>query len=110
MKPEISFEDFAKLDLKVSEIIDAEEIDGADKLWKLRVDLGEEKKRTICVGIREFYSADELIGKKIIVVANLKPRKMRGVESQGMLLASLNDSHSEVILVEPEGEVGWDVG
>lgn len=110
MKPEITFEDFAKLDLRVGEIVDAEEIEGADKLWKLRVDIGADKKRTICAGIKEFYSQDELIGKKIIVVANLAPRKMRGVESQGMLLAASNDDHTKVELVNPECEIGWSVG
>ncbi|MFH1801609.1 MAG: methionine--tRNA ligase subunit beta [archaeon] len=101
----ISFDDFQKLDLRVGEIIDVEEIEGADKLWKLKVDLGEEKKRTICAGIKEYYSADEIIGKKIIVVANLAPRKMRGTESQGMLLATVNEDESKVILISPEKDI-----
>lgn len=111
MKPEITFEDFEKIDLRVGKILEAEEIEGADKLWKLKVDLGEEiGERTLCAGIKEFYSRDELIGKKIIVVANLASRKMRGIESQGMLLASSNKEHSAVKLIEPEGEIGWGIG
>ncbi len=101
----VNFEDFAKLDLRVGEIVDAEEIEDADKLLKLRVDLGEDKKRTICAGIKEFYSADDLIGKKIIVVANLSPRKMRGIESQGMLLAAANKDESKVKLISPEEDI-----
>ena len=126
-KDEITFADFEKLYLRVGEIVDAEEIEGADKLWKLRVDLGaprgvprdisdeistrgKENIITLCAGIKEHYSAEELIGKKIIVVANLAPRKMKGIESQGMLLAASNEDHSEIKLIEPEGEIGWSVG
>ncbi len=101
----IQFGDFAKLDLRVGEIVDAEEVAGADKLLKLRVDLGEDSKRTICAGIKEYYSVDELIGKKIIVVANLEPRKMRGIESQGMLLAASTENHEKVVLVSPEKDI-----
>ena len=102
---QINFEDFEKVDLRVGEIVDAEEIEGADKLLKLRVDLGEDSKRTICAGIKEYYSADELLGKKIIVVANLASRKMRGIESQGMLLAASTDEHEKVVLISPESEI-----
>lgn len=117
----INFEDFAKVDLRVGEIVDAEEIVGADKLLKLRVDLGEDHKRTICAGIKEYYSTDELVGKKVIVVANLAPRKMRGIESQGMLLAASGEeltpqaypdkssqkisTKGKVVLVSPEKEI-----
>jgi methionine--tRNA ligase beta chain len=101
----ITFDDFVKVDLRVGEIIDAEEIEGADKLLKLRVDLNEDKKRTICAGIKEYYSAEDLIGKKIIVVINLAPRKMRGVESQGMLLAASDNNHKNVVLISPEKDI-----
>lgn len=101
----VNFEDFAKVDLRVGEIVDAEEIEGADKLLKLRVDLGEDSKRTICAGIKQYYSADELIGKKIIVVANLAPRKMRGIESQGMLLAASTEDPEKIVLISPEKDI-----
>lgn len=101
----IEFSDFAKVDLRVGEIVDVEEIEGADKLWKLRVDLNEDLKRTICAGLKPYYSEDDLIGKKIIVVVNLAPRKMRGIESQGMLLAASDEEKKNVVLVSPEKNI-----
>ena len=100
----ITYDDFVKVQLKVGQIIDAEEIPNADKLYKLTVDLGEEK-RTICAGIKEYYSKDELLDKKVIVVVNLAPRIMRGIISQGMLLAASNEEHSKVILISPEKDI-----
>ena len=100
----IQFEDFAKIDLRVGEIIKAEEIEGADKLYKLTVDIGKEK-RTICAGIKEYYSKEELLDKKIILVANIAPRKMRGIESQGMLLAAGSQKEKICVLVSPEKDV-----
>jgi methionine--tRNA ligase beta chain len=97
----ITFEDFAKVDLRVGEIKEVEEIADADKLWKLSVDLGEENLRTICAGIKKYYSKEDLLNKKIIVVSNLAPRKMRGVESQGMLLAA-SDSDKKTPQAYPE--------
>ncbi|MBI2045398.1 methionine--tRNA ligase subunit beta [Candidatus Pacearchaeota archaeon] len=108
----ISFSDWQKLDLRVGKILKVEEIEGADKLWKLEVDLGKTiGKRIICAGIKEFYSKDELKGRKIVVVENLQPRKMRGIESQGMLLAAVSDDESSVVLLDPgqDSEVGWRV-
>lgn len=95
----ITIEDFAKVELRVAEVIEAEKIQGADKLLKLQVKIGEEK-RQIVAGIAKFYSPEELIGKKIVVVANLKPAKLKGVESQGMLLAAFIDDKLSIITVE----------
>ncbi|MGB9839162.1 methionine--tRNA ligase [Thermovenabulum sp.] len=95
----ITIEDFAKIELRVAEVIEAEKIQGADKLLKLQVKIGEEK-RQIVAGIAKFYSPEELIGKKIVVVANLKPAKLKGVESQGMLLAASIDDKLSIITVE----------
>lgn len=106
MKSEISYDDFDKLDLRVAEILDAEEITGADKLWKLHLDVGEFGERTICAGIKNYYSKKELIGRKIIIVANLAPRKMKGVISEGMLLAASTKEHEEVVLLSPEKDIG----
>ena len=86
----IEFGDFQKLDLRVAEIKKVEAIEGADKLWKMKVDVGELGERTICAGIKKHYSDKELVGKKIVIVANLEPRKLRGVESKGMLLAAVS--------------------
>jgi methionyl-tRNA synthetase len=84
----IDITDFTKVELRVGEVLTAERIPKADKLLLLTVDIGEEKPRTILAGIAEHYDPDQLVGRKIAVVANLKPRKMRGHESQGMLLAA----------------------
>lgn len=101
----ISFEDWQKLDLRVGKVLDVEEIEGADLLWKISVDLGELGKRTICAGIKKYYSKEELKGKKIIVFANLTPRKMRGIESQGMLLAAGDREDDKISLLTLEKDV-----
>jgi methionyl-tRNA synthetase len=84
----IEITDFAKIDLRVGEVRSAERIPKADKLLLLTVDIGEEKPRQILAGIAQYYEPETLVGRKIVVVANLKPRKLRGYESQGMLLAA----------------------
>jgi methionine--tRNA ligase beta chain len=105
MKPEITYEDFEKLDIRVAEILEAEEIEGADKLYKLTLNDGTEEPRTICAGIKQFYSKDDLKGKKIAVLTNLQPRKLRGVESQGMLLAASGADHKIVSLLSPDQDM-----
>lgn len=86
----ISFEEFSKVDIRVAEVLEAERIEGSDKLLKLQVDLGTEKRQLVA-GIARHYQAEELVGKKILMVANLKPAKIFGVESNGMILAASND-------------------
>jgi methionyl-tRNA synthetase len=98
----VSYDEFAKLDLRVAKILEVEDIAGADKLYKLTIDLGELGKRTICAGIKQHYKKEDLIGKEIVVVANLEPRKMKGVESQGMLLAASTENHEKIIFLKPE--------
>lgn len=98
---QIKYDDFAKLDLRVATIKKVEDIEGADKLYKLEIDLGKEK-RTFVAGIKQHYKKEELKGKQIIVVCNLEPRKMKGVESQGMLLAAVSDDYNKVILISPD--------
>jgi len=100
----IEYADFEKLDLRVAEILNVEDIEGADKLYKLDISIGDES-RVICAGIKEFYSHDELKGKKIIVLANLAPRKLRGIESEGMLLAASNSDHTKISLVSPDQDI-----
>jgi methionyl-tRNA synthetase len=80
--------DFTKVELRVGQVLTAERIPKADKLLLLTVDIGEEKPRQILAGIAQYYDSEKLVGRKIVVVANLKPRKLRGYESQGMLLAA----------------------
>jgi len=93
--------------MRVGQIKKVEAIEGADKLWKLDVDVGEEcgGVRTLCAGLKEYYSKEELLNKKIIVLVNLAPRKMRGIESQGMLLAAVNYDESKVVLISPEKDI-----
>jgi len=98
----INFEEFQKIDLRVGKIIEAEKIEGTDKLLKLKVDLGEEKRQLVA-GIAKFYQPEDLIGKEIVVVANLEPKTLRGVESQGMLLAA--DVEGKPVLLKPDQEV-----
>ena len=94
----IDITDFAKIDLRVGEVKTAERIPKADKLLLITVDIGEEKPRQILAGIAQYYEPEKLVGRKIVVVANLKPRKLRGYESQGMLLAaSVGDEGKPVI-------------
>ncbi|MCH7850711.1 MAG: methionine--tRNA ligase subunit beta [Nanoarchaeota archaeon] len=102
---QIEYEDFTKLQLKVAKITNVEEIDGADKLYKLTLDAAEENPRIICAGIKEYYTKEQLQGKTIVIIANLKPRKLRGIESNGMLLAASNEDHSKVSLLSPDQDM-----
>jgi methionyl-tRNA synthetase len=98
---EVTVEDFAKLDLRIAKIINAELVDGADKLLKLTVDLGETKHRTIFAGIRSAYEPSALIGRLTLVFANLKPRKMRFGVSEGMVLAA-GPGGKEIFILSPD--------
>ncbi len=102
---EIDAEQAKKLYLRVGEIVAAEEIKGSEKLLKLQVDLGTEKRQLVA-GIRAHYSPEQLVGKKIIVVANLKPAKLFGVESQGMLLAAQDESTVSLLIPDREAQKG----
>jgi methionyl-tRNA synthetase len=98
LAPQITYDEFAKVDLRVATVLHAEAVEGADKLLRLRVDIGSEQ-RTIFAGIRQSYRPEDLIGKQVIVVANLQPRKMRFGVSEGMLLAAGPDS-TDVVVAE----------
>lgn len=100
--PVITIDEFMKVQLRVANVTAAEPVPNASKLLKLTVEVGEET-RTILAGIAEMYQPEELVGKQVVVVANLAPRKMRGVESQGMLLAA--DVEGQAIIVQPETRV-----
>ncbi|MBK7869313.1 MAG: methionine--tRNA ligase [Saprospiraceae bacterium] len=107
VKQEITYDDFTKLDLRTGVILSAEKVEKADKLLKLSVDLGFEK-RTIVSGIAEHFQPENLIGKRVVVVANLAPRKLKGIESQGMIL-SAEDAEGKLGLVAPPDDWsgGW---
>jgi methionyl-tRNA synthetase len=102
IKNEIVFDDFEKIDLRVGKIIEAIKVPKADKLLQLTVDLGFEK-RTVVSGIAAHYSPEEVIGKQVTLVANLAPRKMRGIESNGMILMAEN-AEGKLIFVNPSEE------
>lgn len=98
----ISIDDFRKVELKIATVKSAEPHPNADRLMVLQVDLGTEQ-RQICAGIRQYYTPEELIGKQVVVVSNLDTAKLRGLESQGMLLAASDEGR--VIILTPEKSV-----
>jgi methionyl-tRNA synthetase len=98
-KAGIQFDDFAKVDLRVGTILNAEKVEKADKLLKLTVDMGNEQ-RTIVSGIALHFNPEELTGQQVVVVANLAPRKMRGIESNGMILMA-EDPSGKLHFVSP---------
>lgn len=100
----IQFDDFLKLDLRVAKVLEAGEHPNADKLLLLKIDLGTEQ-RQLCAGLKQHYTAEELVGKHIVVVANLAPRKMRGEVSQGMLLAATSADGSRVVVLTPDQQI-----
>lgn len=106
-KPEIQFDDFAKIDLKTGVILSAEKVEKADKLLRLSVDLGTET-RTIVSGIALHYAPESIVGKKVVVVTNLAPRKMRGIESNGMILMA-EDAEGKLHFVQSDTEPGMSV-
>lgn len=108
VKPEIVFDDFAKIDLKVGTIVAAEKVEKADKLLKLSIDLGFET-RTIVSGIALHYAPEEIVGKQVTVVTNLAPRKMRGIESNGMILMA-EDANGKLHFVKPENAINAGAG
>ena len=108
---QIEIEDFMRVKLRVARIEAVEAVPKSNKLLKLQLDLGPLGKRQILSGIAKFYSAETLLGRKIVVVANLKPAKMMGVESQGMLLAASNAEMTQLIVLDPgqDMELGSEV-
>lgn len=98
----ITYDDFKKIELKIAKITEAEEVAGADKLLKLHIDLGGEK-RQIVAGIKKVYQAKDLIGRQIVIVANLETRMVMGIESNGMLLAA--SGNDGPVLLVPDKEV-----
>lgn len=99
----VSFEQFKRLDMRVAEIKACEDVKGADRLFRLTIDVGEE--RQIVAGIKGHYSREDLVGKKIVVVTNLEPRTIKGLVSHGMLLAASTADKSSVVLITPDKDV-----
>jgi len=113
-KPEIAFDEFAKVDLRVARILQAENHPSADRLLRLQLDDGSGTPRQICAGIKGHYTPESLVGRLIIIVANLAPRKIRGEESRGMLLAASDipkdaaaagATERKVIILRPDADI-----
>jgi len=101
----VSYEDFAGLDIRVAIVKEVERIPKSKKLYKLKIDMGEEE-RTIVAGIAEYYKENELRGKKIVVLANLEPKTVMGVKSHGMLLATEDGKDVAVLVPDRDAKVG----
>ena len=101
----ISYEDFSKMSLKIGKILEASTHPNADKLYVLKVDLGQNQIQLVA-GIRASYSEEELIGKQIVVFENLQPKNLRGVESQGMLLAASSEEGPILLIPEKQAPIG----
>lgn len=105
-KETIKFSDWQKLDLRTAKILKVESIEGADKLYRLEIDLGKMYgKRTLIAGLKQNYKPEQLKNKICIVFTNLESKKIRGVESQGMILAAVNKDESKVCLLQPDAEI-----
>jgi len=101
----VTFNEWSKLDLRVGKIVKVEEIEGADKLYKLEVDLGEGNIVNLVAGLKKYYNKKDLKGKKCVVFCNLKPKIMKGIKSEGMILAAVNEDESKVVLIAPEKDI-----
>jgi methionyl-tRNA synthetase len=101
----MTIDEFGKVELRVATIKAAEPHPNADRLLVLKIDIGEPEERQLVAGIRAHYTLEELVGKQIIVVANLQPATLRGMESQGMLLAATDNNSGNVIVLSPEKQV-----
>ncbi len=112
----MTFEEFSKTELRVAKILAAEKVEGSDKLLKLQLnagdldEAGQPKNRQIVAGIGKAYSPENLVGKEIVIVANLEPRALMGIESQGMLLAAKDENGPIILMPEKEAPPGSRVG
>lgn len=100
----IKFSDWQKFDLRTAKILEVENVEGADKLYKLTIDIGKEK-RTLVAGLKPYYKPEELKGKTCVVFTNLEPREIKGIQSQGMILAAVSDDESKVRLLQPDKDI-----
>jgi methionyl-tRNA synthetase len=101
----VSIKDFQALDLRVGEIVAVEHVEGASKLYVLQIDIGGRQVQTVA-GLRQHYSADDLKGRKVIVVANLDPAKIRGISSEAMLLAAIDEGNVSLLTIDKDVGVG----
>jgi methionyl-tRNA synthetase len=104
LAPEITFDQFAPLDLRVALVLEAERVPKADRLLKLTLDTGIDR-RTVLSGIAEHFAPEDVVGRRVILLANLAPREMRGIESQGMILMADNPETGKLAFVQPDGDL-----
>lgn len=104
LKPQVVIDDFAKLDLRVGKVIACEKVEKSDKLLKLQIDIGLETRQVVS-GIAKYYTPEEMVGKKVILIANLKPAKLMGIESQGMILAASDKEENRLVLTTVDGDI-----
>jgi len=104
----VEIKDFEKLDLKVGEILGADDVPGTDRLYRLQVDIGK-KQITLVAGLKPGYKKENLVGKKIVVLTNLQPANIRGITSEGMLLAAVKNDNIKLVTIDGDIEVGSDV-
>ncbi|MBP7176763.1 MAG: methionine--tRNA ligase [Thermoclostridium sp.] len=104
LRPQIAIDDFAKLDLRVAQVISCEKVEKSDKLLKLQLDIGFETRQVVS-GIAKHYTAEEMVGKKVILIANLKPAKLMGIESQGMILAATDKEDNRLVLATVSDDI-----
>lgn len=102
---QVTFDEFKRMDFRVGEVLKAERVEGTDKLLKLEVDIGTEK-RTMVAGVADVYSPEELVGKKFVFIVNLKPAVIRGIESQGMLLAAEVEGKATIPFFDKDVQTG----
>ncbi|MFN2268288.1 MAG: methionine--tRNA ligase subunit beta, partial [Desulfonatronovibrio sp.] len=102
----VQFEDFQKMKLVTGRILEAQTVEGADKLYKLSVDIGKGEPRQVVAGLAEFFKPQELIGRDVVVLANLAPRKIRGVMSHGMILAVRQGKKMSLLKADPQSDPG----
>lgn len=100
----ITINDFAKVKLRVGRVIEASDHPNADKLMVFKVDLGDEQ-RQMCAGLKGYYTCEQLVGRNLVIVTNLAPRMMRGIESNGMLLAAVTPDHGQVVVLTTESDI-----
>jgi methionyl-tRNA synthetase len=102
--PQITIDDFAKLDLRVAKVLTCEKVEKSDKLLKLQLDIGLETRQVVS-GIAQYYKPEEMVGKKVVLIANLKPAKLMGIESQGMILAASNKEEKRLAVVTIDADI-----
>ena len=106
MKPIIPFEQFAAMDIRIGKVMSCEPVEKSEKLYRLKVDFGDEGERTILSGIQKFFTPEELLDKQFVFIINLEPRKMMGEESQGMLLAAEGEEKPIPLIPQTEAVTG----